>query len=343
MTCICPCCGNNDIEISFNNISCFHCCCCGHHWLKTDIIKQHCYYASLSGRNTVPTLDRERKLADRLQDLSSFLRDGIRIIEIGCAEGALGEQIKIKHCLEYTGVELSADANTAATILDRIVKSPATTLDDGPYDLLLAFHVLEHIPDVSIEVKHWRQLLGENGIAVVEVPRESGNPWLTWDKNPEHIHQFTAASLITLFQRTGFEVLRLTSGHFESPVYCDSLRLLIQPSPTAAARRNDLIARFHKAFPKPFAVYGIGGDFQNYVAPFLDVLPVLALFDSDPKRYGEQIGNLKITPLDPIRHAGLSILIASIRFKYEIATDLVANGVSISHIFGLDDIYGMAP
>jgi SAM-dependent methyltransferase len=286
----------------------------------------------------------ERKLADRLADISSLVSDGQRVLEIGCAEGRLGGQVKGLAKVEYTGVEPSADADVAGRVLDRVVRGTSAHLTDGPYDLLLAFHVLEHIPDVASEMAQWRRLLGVSGTALLEVPEEAGHRLLSWDAHVEHFHYFTAASLAALCDRSGFQTTSLTSGHFESVVYPDSLRLLAQPRTTAAIRREMLLARFRGFFPGPFAVYGIGGDFRNYVEPLLDALPVAALIDSNPGRQGNRIGNLTVASFDRACHGALPLLVSSVRFKAEIAASLqTAHGVPAERIVGLDDIYGGAP
>jgi SAM-dependent methyltransferase len=302
------------------------------------------YYAGLSGRNDVPPADLNRKLADRLADISPLLSDGQRVLEIGCAEGRLGARVKGLARVEYTGVEPSGDAEAAVRVLDRVVRGTSADLTDGPYDLLLAFHVLEHIPDVATEVAHWRRLLGVSGTALLEVPEETGHRLLSWDAHVEHLHYFTAASLAALCERSGFQPTSLTSGHFESVVYPDSLRLLARRRIPEPIRREALVARFRSFFPGPFAVYGIGGDFRNYVEPLLGTLLVTALIDSNPDRQGARIGDLTVAPFDPTRHGSLPLLVSSVRFKAEISAWLqTVHHVSRDRIVGLDDIYGGVP
>lgn len=340
MTGTCPCCGDADTEALAFPTAHHHCSHCGHRWRAADPGTQNRYYAALRDRNAVPVKVREQKLTERIRYLTPLLQDNMRILEIGCAEGDLGARIKALARVHFTGIELSVDADMAASVLDRVIRAPAASLSDESYELLLSFHVLEHIPDVAAEVRQWRRLLIDAGTAVVEVPERSGHRLLPWDSNPEHLHQFTAASFIALFEHSGFEITSLTSGHFESPVYNNSLRLHACLRPANTVRQTELLARFRSRLPTPFCIYGIGGDFRNYVAPLLDVLPVIALLDSDHSRHGEQIGSLTVAPFDPVQHGKLPILIASIRFEAEIAARLVATGMAANLLFGLGDIYG---
>ena len=335
----CPCCGTTATEVLTHPSSHQRCTSCGHRWRDANT-KLEDYYQSLHGRNAVPATDLARKLSDRLDSVRPFVQEGRRILEIGCAEGELGVEIKKLARVHYVGVELSGDAERAEMVLDRVVRTSATSLDDEPFDLLLAFHVLEHIPDATSEVVAWRRLLTSGGIVVVEVPNEAGYPLLTWDANPEHIHQFNCVSLAALMQRCGFEVRILTTGHFESPVYSDSIRLIARPVLSPKAKYTMMLERLKTLFPEAFAVYGIGGDFQNYVAPFLGDLGVTALLDANPDRHGLRIGALTVGPFDAAQHGRQPILISSYRYETEIRSQLIADGVSPNLLFGLIQLYG---
>jgi SAM-dependent methyltransferase len=316
---------------------------CGHLWKSAvDAASAERYYATLEGRNAGSPDLMERRLRDRMNTLSGLLRERMRVIEIGCAEGALGARVKAHTPLDYTGIEPSRDAAAAGRVLDHVLPRIPPGLEGEPYDLVLAFHVLEHIADIAAETARWRSLLKTDGLAVVEVPRGAGHPLLSWDANAEHLHQFTAASLTALLQRSDLEAVALTSGHFESAVYCDSLRLVARAVQPEAARRHALVERFRARFPGRFAVYGLGGDFRNYVQPLLGELAVDALIDSDAKRHGERIAGLAVEPFDRTRHAGMPVLVASLRYRGEIAARLTAQGVPSTAIVGLEEIYGGA-
>lgn len=301
-------------------------------------MQQH--YVPLRGRNRITDPDYARKMADRLNDLTPLLHDGMRVLEIGCAEGDLGRRIKEIASVEYVGIELSEDAVSAMKFLDRVSRSPAPELHGGSYDLILSFHVLEHIPDILTEAEHWHRLLKPSGSLVVEVPNEAGHRLLSWDANVEHLHQFTSTSLSALLDHAGFVINRLSTDHFESTVYSDSLRVQAYPRMGAGEKRNHLVARFRSVFHGPFIVYGIGGDFGNYVLPLLPELQVAALVDSDASRHGETLVGYKIEGFDMAKHTGLPILVTSLHYRSEITSMLQKHGVPVHVIYSLDSIYG---
>ncbi|MDR3395072.1 MAG: class I SAM-dependent methyltransferase [Parasulfuritortus sp.] len=296
----------------------------------------------MSGRNRFPAKQLQRKFADRAASVRPLLKERCRILEVGCAEGEFGALIKGLGDVEYVGLEISRDADLAATRLDRVLRQPALEYTGSGFDLLLSFHVLEHIADIGAEARNWGRLLTPSGTMVIEVPNESGHPLRDWDTHPEHLHFFTAASLSALLERAELAVETLSSGHYESPIYTDSLRVTARHALSEQEKTERLLSRFQEAIDGPFIVYGIGGDFMNCVLPILDRLRVVALVDSAPNRVGEQVtAKHAIQAHDPGRFAGLPILIASLRFKDEISQRLRITATSPVKLIGLDDIYGM--
>lgn len=334
MNITCPCCQTGE-PIKAGDTE-YRCGSCGHAWRTTPPPEN--YYASCSGRNAgVNTLN--RKHADRMASIAPLLRGGMRILEIGCADGALGELIKHEADVHYVGLEISPDAVEADKKLDYVHRRPTSELHTEPFDLLLAFHVLEHIVDIQAEATRWRQLLKADGRLIVEVPYRAGHPLLEQDRNPEHMHQFTAGSLAILLEMAGLIPLRTSSGHFESMVYSDSLRIEAKVALSAEQKRELLLSRFAELIPGRFVVYGVGGDFRNYVELLLPHLRVAALCDSNSECWGKEIGNHRIVAYDPVAQAGLPILIASTRHENEIRSKLSAAGVRNEAMISLNRIY----
>src|SRR5690348_2310353 len=79
-----------------------------------------------------------------------------RVLEVGAGEGALGTWLT-ERC-DYTGVE--PDAQSRAVAADRVSTAHvlAKLPDDGAYDLVCAFEVLEHIDDDVSALESWHQL-----------------------------------------------------------------------------------------------------------------------------------------------------------------------------------------
>lgn len=330
---ICPCCHGGTGVLGNHGETV--CATCGHRWREA---LQPTHYFPITGRNNVCPEGLNRKLADRLATLRPLLHPGMTIAEIGCAEGALGRRIKETLALQYVGVEISADAEIARQGLD-VVLGSVENLPERSQDLILAFHMLEHLDAPAAALLRWRRLLKTSGRLVVEVPNRAGHPLLDWDGNAEHAHQFTAASLTVLAQRAGFDCHSLSTGHFESAVYPDCLRLVATITPSPEEKQAALLARFNSRLGMAFVIHGIGGDFLTYVAPFLSGLGVKALCDNNPEKQGKLIAGHLVCPFDPVAFAGLPVLIASTRHGPEIVRELMQRGIPATHLVTLDDIY----
>lgn len=303
------------------------------------------HYQQLLGRNDSVSDALKRKLRDRLDTLLLLLPQpgqACRVLEVGCAEGHLGEALKATRSMVYDGIEISRDAETAAMRIDTVFRHPAAEVQAAPYDMVLSFHVLEHIADPAAELLQWHRLLANDGRVVLEVPNGSGHSLLASDENAEHLHQFTWPSLLCLLNGAGFEAETMSGGHYESAVYSDSVRVVARVRKTDACREEQLVARFKQCMGNtPFLLYGIGGDFQNYVLPVLAHLPVRELLDSSPEKWGKSIAGYIVGKYDQERHHGLPILVCSVRFKAAILANLVDLGVPREQVRILDEVYGL--
>lgn len=316
---------------------------CGHRWRRPAAPAGVQYYESLAQRNDLRAPWFQKKTADRATALTALLTPRVRrILEVGCAEGALGQAIKAAHPVVYDGVELSQDRELARQNLDRVFSTPAPEVQSAPYDLIVSFHVLEHIADPGTELHAWRRLLAPGGQVLIEVPHGAGHPLLANDSNPEHLHQFTPASLTMLLASQGLTCHQLSLGHYESPVYPDSIRALARVQPSAVEQRALLLQRFHQRIGGPFVAYGIGGDFQNYVLPLVDALPIQALADTSPSQWGKQVAAHSVVAYDPERHGAYPLLICSIRFGAAIRQHLLGLGLAPERLVGLEEIYEIA-
>ena len=316
---------------------------CEHRWRPNSTTTEIGYYQSLVARNDTSTPWFKRKLAARTGTLQFFIDKGAqRILEIGCAEGLLGACLKSTQAICYDGIELSRDAAVAAAHLDNVFTIPASALNSPLYDLIISFHVLEHIGDIAAEVHSWLRLLGSEGVILIEVPNRAGHPLLMHDANREHLHQFSLASVACLLQRCGLEVEQISGGHHESPVYPDSLRIIAHRNVTSLTRRQRLLANFNARLGGSFAIYGIGGDFENYILPLLQDLPVIALLDSAPEKQGREVAGHRIATYAACTHGGTPILISSIRFCADIRRHLRSMDIPEHLIVGLDEIYELS-
>ena len=302
----------------------------------------HLQYDQKSGRNDIPAVFLERKLQERNSSLIPFVTPKIRIAEIGCAEGELGHRLKQQvHPLEYWGVEPSKDARIASTVLDNVVPSSEELINacgKESFDILLAFHVLEHIKDITHELRIWKKLLRSNGAIIVEVPNGSGNRLVTNDLNIEHLHFFSVSSICLLAHKNGFEVSSISTGHFESPAYSDCIRAVLRIPLTPLAKERIFLEKVNQKIGRQFSIFGIGGDFRSYLMPVIDQLPILGLIDSDQNLHGVKVCGHTVVRYNLEKHKDQPILVTSIRYEQQISDALAAMHHLPSSIFKLSSL-----
>ena len=120
------------------------------------------------------------------------------LLEVGCGEGR--------------GVELLAPKASSYTAVDKIeevieklegnypegkfvqANIPPLPFDDGSFDTVVSFQVIEHIKDDTTFLKEIHRVLKPGGIALISTP----NIKMTLSRNPWHIREYTADQLTEL-------------------------------------------------------------------------------------------------------------------------------------------------
>src|SRR5215203_1272318 len=99
-----------------------------------------------------------------------------RILEVGCARGRLGHELKRQDPGRYVaGVELDSTAAEAARArLDDVfvldVQDDLPPVEPGSLDCLVLGDVLEHLVDPEAVLRRYRELLRPEGLVLVSVP-----------------------------------------------------------------------------------------------------------------------------------------------------------------------------
>jgi 2-polyprenyl-3-methyl-5-hydroxy-6-metoxy-1,4-benzoquinol methylase len=133
--------------------------------------------------------------------------------------------------LGYRVTAVEPDPGEAARAGGRpgIARVVARALDEardrvGPADAVLAWHVLEHLPDLDAGVADLAAPLREGGVLVIGVPNAGGlearalrGRWHGWEP-ARHRWHLTGAALGAVLGASGLEVLRLgPSGGWRYP------------------------------------------------------------------------------------------------------------------------------
>ncbi|MCL2806461.1 MAG: class I SAM-dependent methyltransferase [Treponema sp.] len=139
-----------------------------------------------------------------------------RILDIGCATGALLDNLRNKGW-HVTGVEISPCAEYAVHTRKLDVKNiplEANNFPDCSFDVVLASHLIEHLNAPSAFLKETFRILKNNGYCFITTPNISGfqarlfaSRWRS--AIFDHLYLFSAASLSGLLRKTGFKIEKI--------------------------------------------------------------------------------------------------------------------------------------
>jgi SAM-dependent methyltransferase len=267
----------------------------------------------------------ERKVSERITWLTSYFslfKEKIRVLELGCAEGRLLEAInQYNPAIEVCGVEPSRDRSAAMLAVDGLIFEDLNCVESRSmaFEVILLFHVLEHMDDLAGNIARLKELLTDGGLLIIEVPNRSGHFIVDVDTNSEHRHQFSIGSLVLLMEKLGFEALNIHAFAFESVAYPNCIRSCFRKSKQKGYYANNFIQQLRQEMPHGFLCYGGGGDYKKFVAPHADMLQIQGILATAPT------GNHEMA-YDPLLHIDSHVLVTSMRFEDEIGQELVRKG-----------------
>lgn len=190
---------------------------------------QEDYYGSSSGRRFNPLMERMISAfrARRAKKVLGVRKIG-RVLDIGCGRALLLQYLKSQGW-ECYGTELSeslaSHVQETSGIEVRTGELRDMGFDEGSFDVVTAYHVLEHISNPKATLTEVRRLMKPDGLLVVGVPnlasvqaRMSGGRWFHLDV-PRHVVHFTPDTLGRMLRECGFEITSRKSYSLEYDPY----------------------------------------------------------------------------------------------------------------------------
>ncbi len=238
----CPLCGAQDIKVVLraHQWSIYSCHVCTNAWTdpppkEIDYSNENFHQstmidferAALRTTANLPPQWRHSLLlqADRL---SAVLSPGARVLEIGCGEGLLLDELA-RRGMRVVGIEPSETASTVARRKNLEVYTgyfPSTSIQ-GSFDAVVMSHVLEHLPRPPEVLTAVDRILNGGCVMLVQtnwrgiMPHLRGRRWYAWVPD-QHFWHFTPRGLATIFQPLGWSTQTV---EYSSLVHPHVLRL----------------------------------------------------------------------------------------------------------------------
>jgi len=362
----CPCCLNSDVDLIHRHAmapilgASLHagydvvaCCRCGGVFaspLPPQTAFDHHYaeqskYEETTRLGDPSPVDQQRFAAISMELAQAIQNTSLRLLDVGCAIGGLLWALKQRGFTNLSGLDPSpacaayAQAMTGASLH---VGSLLEPLPGGPFDVVTAIGVLEHLRDLDVAILGLAAVLATGGLLYVEVPDLLGFPASTeapfQEFSTEHVTFFTEHSLDALMGRFGFEkafggaVQRSHSGGSRMQVLALGYHKALAPPPLIerdlegpeAAKeyvrvslvRDRPLQSLLSALAtgdESFAVWGAGTlSCRLMAAPAMAKAPIAAFVDSNPHLQGQSLGGRLIHPPAWLRGFPGPIFVASL-------------------------------
>lgn len=131
--------------------------------------------------------------------------DRRNVLDVGCANGTLGDAVRRRQDARLTGVEYDEQlATEARERLDRVITGDLNNLPsilsqlDGPYDCIVFADVLEHLQDPWGCLSAFTEHLAPNGEVIISLPNVGHLSTLTavflrrtWPRRDRGLHDST--------------------------------------------------------------------------------------------------------------------------------------------------------
>jgi SAM-dependent methyltransferase len=187
------------------------------------------------------------RLAEHWLDATDRGRAGLRALDIGCGAGGVLARLAARRSVGFVvGIDPSPEAlHRAKTRVTRpLVRGSALDLpiDDGAFDLVTCFDVLQHLPPgrEARAAREIRRVLAPGGRALI---RTNGRGWTGDDST------YRLVDLAGLVESTGLLIARAS--------YANALPALVQ----------ELRGRFHRGGARSIPTHPSGGGLRIRVPP----------------------------------------------------------------------------
>ncbi|MFK7766473.1 MAG: methyltransferase domain-containing protein [Mariniblastus sp.] len=204
--------------------------------LETQMIYEDEYHDCYSVRLKEKIKTAKIRLGAAKHYLESNQGSQIRSLDIGCSVGAAVSAAR-EFGWSASGVDVSQTAIEFCKNQDldcHRIAGVALPFEDGTFDLVTHWHVIEHVDDVLESLAEWKRVLKPGGVMMFETPNSDYikakimGPRYEKFWPSEHLYTFNRKNCASLLTKSGFEILptRLTGGAGALPLRLNSYAMI---------------------------------------------------------------------------------------------------------------------
>jgi 2-polyprenyl-3-methyl-5-hydroxy-6-metoxy-1,4-benzoquinol methylase len=160
------------------------------------------------------------------KNLIAEYKKGETILDFGCGTGEFISTLK-KNGWKVLGVEPDTHAREKASKLtQQSISQNLSQLKEIKLDVITAWHVLEHVPDINETLLQLKNRLNKDGIIFIAVPNYQAKDsliykefWAGYDV-PRHLWHFSKKSMSHLLDSQGFTLLKVVPMKLDAYYIC---------------------------------------------------------------------------------------------------------------------------
>ncbi|MFL9845849.1 class I SAM-dependent methyltransferase [Flavobacterium rhizosphaerae] len=164
---------------------------------------------------------KQKALQDKIKLVRQFAPKTGNLLDIGAGTGDF--LVVAKHSgFTITGIEPSEKARAIAVKKGINLVDSLSNVPDHSQDAVTMWHVLEHVPDVEVQIKELKRVLKPDGVLVIAVPNYKsydaqyyGPFWAAYDV-PRHLWHFSKTAIQKLFWQQQIELIKVLPMKFDS-------------------------------------------------------------------------------------------------------------------------------
>jgi 2-polyprenyl-3-methyl-5-hydroxy-6-metoxy-1,4-benzoquinol methylase len=166
------------------------------------------------------------RLADKI---SKHTKGPGKVLEIGSGRGTLLAELAKRgwgaYGTEFSDTLAEASTNSLGVTVYTAPDLRDCNFEDGFFDVIICYHVLEHMPNPAESLKEMERIISPNGLLLTAVPNFGGviaqwtqGMWFAVDA-PRHLGHYSPETLTKALHDAGFEISTKKTLSIEQDVF----------------------------------------------------------------------------------------------------------------------------